>query len=144
MVVLLGGVGIFWAMGSLMMAVTAAVRITRGSGAKANLTLAETVFLVVGFAFTLLTPVILAARHVRRSVWNNTVKAVDLADQLRGPVVVGLSAYGFASLLIRLIEAVVLRHAVGIAWPYWDLALLGIVTIAAVGARLLDLSETRR
>ena len=144
MIVLLGTLGVFLAMGSLMMAVTAAVRIARGSGAKANLTLAEAVFLIVGFAFTLLTPVIFAARHVRRAIWSNSVKAVDLAETLHSPVVVGLSAYGFASLLIRLLESVLLRHAVGVAWPYWDLALLGVVTVSAVGARLLSLSETKR
>jgi serine/threonine-protein kinase len=132
MILLLGSLGVFWAVGNLMMAITAVMRIARGSGAKANLTGSEAVFLMVGITFTLLTPLILAGRYLAKTVWGNSVKAVDLADQLRRPVLVGLSAYGFASLLVRLLEAVLLRHAVGVAWPWWDL-LLFIVAGGAVG-----------
>ena len=52
---------------------------------------------------------------MRQTVWNNSMKAVDLADNLRRPIVVGLCAYGFASLLVRVVEAVVLRRAAGVA-----------------------------
>ena len=62
------------------------------------------------------------------------MKAVDLSARVRGPVVVGLCAYGFASLVVRLIEAIVLRRAVGAAWPVWDVLLFLIAVAAAVVA----------
>jgi hypothetical protein len=55
---------------------------------------------------------------------------------LRRPVVVGLCAYGFGSLLVRLIESVLLRRAVGVAWPMWDVLLLAIAAMASAGAYL--------
>ena len=66
-----------------------------------------------------------------------------LADRLRRPVTVGLCAYGFASLLVRVTEAVVLRRAAGVAWPVWDLLLCGIGAAGAAGAYLLFNSDRR-
>lgn len=143
MILLLGALGLFWAAGNLMLAITAIVRISRG-GPRGNLAGAEAVFLVVGFAFTLLTPLILAWRHLKRVVWVNTVKAVDLADHLRRPVLIGLSTYGFASLLVRVIETVFLRHAGSIAWPWWDLILLVVGAAAVGGAVALDHLESAK
>ncbi len=134
LIILLGTLGLFWAAGSLMTLVTAIVRIVRGSTAVANLTGSESIFLVVGVVFAVLTPVILAILYVRKNVWDNSVKAVALAERLRGPVLGGLCAYGFASLLVRVIESIVLRRAVGVAWPVWDLFLFIIGVIAAGGA----------
>ena len=69
---------------------------------------------------------------------------MELAAKLRRPVVVGLCAYGFGSALIRLIESVLLRRAVGVAWPVWDVLLLIIGAVAAAGAHFLfDGSERK-
>ena len=144
MILLLGGLGTFWAAGSLILAITAVIRISRGGGARANLEVVDAALLVLGVLFTLLTPAILVGRHLASRVWGNSVKAVDLAEKLRRPVLVGLASYGFATLLVRLLEAVVLRHAVGVAWPYWDLLLLLVGAIAAVGAYGVSLLERPR
>ncbi len=113
MIVVLGALGMFWAAGNLVMAITAVLRIIKGSGARDNLEPGEAILLVLGISFTLLTPLILVIRWLSKTVWANSVKSLELSDTLRRPVLVGLSAYGFASLLVRLIEAVLLRHAVG-------------------------------
>jgi hypothetical protein len=143
MILLLGGLGLFWSAGILMTMVTGIVRILRGSGPTANLTGSEAIFLVSGLALGMLTPLILAVRHLIRKVWDNSVKAVDLSERLHRPIVVGLCAYGFASLLVRVIESVVLRHAVAVAWPIWDLILFAVGALAALIAFWLHAVERR-
>jgi serine/threonine-protein kinase len=144
LIVILAGLGAFWAAGSLIAAITAVVRLTRGGGARDNLEGVEALFLLLGIGFTLLTPGILLVRHLSKSVWGNSVKAVELAETLKSPVLIGLAAYGFGSLLVRLIEAVLLRHAVGVAWPWWDLLLFLVGAAAASGAYLLAQAEKPR
>ncbi|MGK3984324.1 serine/threonine-protein kinase [Sorangium sp. So ce136] len=143
LILLLSLLGLFWVAGSLITLVTAIIRLSRGGGVTDNLTGLEAVLLASGIGFALITPALIGARHVRRSVWNNSMKAVDLSDNLRRPIVVGLCAYGFASLLVRVVEAVVLRRAAGVAWPMWDVVLFGIGAVAAAGAYLLLRSEQR-
>jgi hypothetical protein len=144
LIVLLSGLGVFWIVASAITSITAMVRIARGGGATANLTGSEAAFLVLGATFTLVTPVVVAVRHVAKTVWDNSVKALDLAERLRRPVIVAMCAYGFGSLLIRTIEAVLLRRAAGAAWPVWDLVLLVIGVSAAAGAYALFSAERRR
>jgi serine/threonine-protein kinase len=141
LILLFGVLGLFWAAGNLLMGITAVVRIVRGAGAKANLEPTEALFLVLGLVFTLLTPVGLAGRFLAREVWGNSVKAVDLAERLRRPVLVGLSAYGFATLMVRILESVLLRRAVGVAWPWWDVLLMVISVAAVAGVLLLARAE---
>jgi serine/threonine-protein kinase len=141
LIVLLGALGVGGAAGTLIMAITAVLRIIKGSGPRDNLETGEAILLVLGVTFTLLTPLILAVRWLSRTVWGNSVKAVDLAEKLRRPVIVGLTAYGVASLLVRLIESVLLRHAVGVAWPWWDVILFLLGVCAAIGAFLVAEAE---
>jgi serine/threonine-protein kinase len=129
--------------GSLITLVAAIVRLARGGTASDNLTGFEAALLSLGISFTLITPAILGIRHVSRVVWSNSMKAVDLADRLRRPVMVGLCGYGFASLLVRVIEAVALRRAAGVAWPVWDILMFLIGAAGATGAYLLFQSERR-
>ena len=144
LILLLSGLGLFWVAGSLISVIAAVVRIARGGGAGDNLTGLEAMLLSFGIGFTLVTPAALMARHVARTVWDNSMKAMDLADRLRRPVTVGLCAYGFASLLVRVMEAVVLRRAAGVAWPVWDLLLVVIGATGALGAYLLYNSNSER
>jgi len=134
LIVLLTTLGGFWLFGSVITTITAAVRISRGGGPTANLTSSEAILLVLGLVFAMVTPVVLVARYLSRQVWSNSVRALDVADRIRRPVVVGLGAYGFAGLLVRVIEAIVLRRAVGVAWPMWDVILCGIALISALAA----------
>jgi serine/threonine protein kinase len=141
LILLLGALGAFGAAGTLIMAITATLRIIKGSGPRDNLEAGEAILLVLGVACTLLTPLILVARWLSQRVWGNSVKAVELAETLRRPVLVGLTAYGVASLLVRLIESVLLRHAVGVAWPWWDVILFVLGGAAATGAFLVAEAE---
>jgi tRNA A-37 threonylcarbamoyl transferase component Bud32 len=144
MIVLMSVVGGFWVLGSLITTITAVVRMMRGGTAAANLTSSESVLLLLGVFFALVTPAYVLARHVGKAVWGNSVKSVDFAERVRRPVVVGLGAYGFGSLLVRVIEAVLLRRAVGVAWPMWDLLLFVIGAVAAASAMMLLRMERPR
>ena len=144
MVVILGGLGLFFAAGSLMTLITAVVRLARGGGAAANLTGSEAAFLIVGFVFALLTPTILVVRYLRRKIWDNSAKAMELSERLSRPVITGLCAYGFGTLLIKLLEDVLVRRAVGVAWPVWDLLLFVFGIAAAGGAFALQEEERKR
>jgi Protein kinase domain len=141
LILVLGALGVFWAAGTLIMAITTGFRVVRGGGARANLEPTEAVLLVLLVGFALLTPLILVGRWLAKSVWGNSVKSVELADRLRGPVLVGLSAYGFTSLLVRLLESVLLRRAVGVAWPWWDVVLFIVAVVAAGGSFLVTSAE---
>ncbi|MDI3283002.1 serine/threonine-protein kinase [Polyangium sp. 15x6] len=137
MLVLMTALGIFFTLGGLITTAASIFRITRGGGATANLTVSESVLLLLLIPVALATPIILFIRHMRKAVWANTVKAIELLGRLRRPVVVGLCAYGFGSMLVRLIESVLLRRAVGVAWPVWDVLLLVIALFAALIAHLM-------
>jgi serine/threonine-protein kinase len=140
LIVLMAVLGLFWSMGVVLTTIGAVVRMMRGK----DLIGSEAVLLVLLVAFAVLTPVILAVLHVRRKVWNNTMKAVELAEKLRRPVVVGLGAYGFGSLLVRVIESIVLRKAIGVAWPQWDVLMFVIGVASAIVAFYLPKLEQRR
>jgi serine/threonine-protein kinase len=144
LIVLMTVLGAFWLFGSVVTTITAGVRMARGGGPTANLTSSEAVLLVLGLVFAMITPVVLVARYLSRTVWANSVRALDVADKLRRPVVVGLGAYGFGSLLVRVIEAIVLRRAVGVAWPVWDVLLCIIGLVAALGAIYVVDAERKR
>jgi serine/threonine-protein kinase len=143
LILLLSALGLLGAAGGLISLVTAVVRLSRGGRATDNLTDSEAVLLTLGIGFTLITPTVLAPRHVRRSIWDNSMKAVGLAEKLRVPVMVGLCGYGFASLLVRTIEAVLLRRAAGVAWPVWDVLMFLIAVTGAGGAYLVARGERR-
>lgn len=142
LILLLSALGLFWVVGSLVTMIGAIIRIARGPGQ--NLTGSEAVLLSAGILFTLITPILLGIRHLRRTVWDNSVKALDLSERLKLPVVVGLVAYGLGSLLVRFIEVVVLRRAVGVAWPVWDILLMLIGAGATFGALRINEADRRR
>ena len=144
MILLLGALGLFWAAGSLILAITGVIRIAKGGGARANLEVVDAALLLSGVSFTLLTPVILVGRHLAKNIWANSVKAVDLSERIRRPVMTGLGAYGFATLLVRLLESVIFRHAVGVAWPWWDILLFLIGAAAVGGTYALGLLEKQK
>ena len=141
---LLSALGLFWIAGSLVMAFSALLRMLRDADVSIDLTGSEAVLLIVAVTLALATPTVLAVRHVAQKVWANSARAVDLVTRLRRPVIVGLSAYGFAGLFVRIVEVVILRRAAGVAWPVWDLLLPLIGAVAAIGAVTLLERERRR
>ena len=50
---------------------------------------------------TLITPLVLTIRFIRRRLWNNSVRIVELIPRLRGPLTMALAVYGGITLLGR-------------------------------------------
>ncbi|WP_437538385.1 serine/threonine-protein kinase [Sorangium sp. So ce726] len=92
--------------------------------------------LTLGILCALFGVGLLGGFYVFRRVWRDDARMSALAPRLTTPVVLALVAYGSASLLVRLVEAVFLQRAIGIAWPIWD-ALLFLISVLAAGAAAL-------
>ena len=128
LLVLFTGMGVVWIVLGAAAAIGGAIRVSRGP--RYPLTTAEGALLFIGLVAVLATPVLLFARHVRKSKWADSYKVLELVPAVRDPVLFGLGTYGLASLL--------LRTAVGgrdLASPEWDLTLAAIGLVATlVGA----------
>ncbi len=140
---LLGALGLFLVVGGLLTLVSAVMRISRGSTLQANLTGTEAVVILLLLVVALAAPVALVVLHVRRAIWSNTARVLELARRIRTPILVGLTAYGTGSLLVRVVETVLLRRAAGAAWPVWDLFLVFVALAAAGAAYRFSASEAR-
>ncbi len=100
--------------------------------------------LLLAAAGTSLTPAILIVRQLRRDVWHNSARVLDLLDRVRDPLLAALTALGLSLVVLRFVDGVVARHAagrllqggVGIAWAGWNL-LLPVVALMAAGAELV-------
>jgi serine/threonine protein kinase len=139
---LLAVLGGFFVVGGLLTLVSSIARIARGSTLDANLTGTEAAVIVLLLIVALAAPVALVTLHLRRAVWGNTARVLEMVRRWRWPVVVGLAAYGTGSLLVRVIETVLLRRAAGAAWPVWDLFMI-VVAGAAVVATVLGTRDAR-
>ena len=141
LIVTLTSVGAAWVLGSMVTTIAAMIRVVRGG---TNLNGTEALLLLFGAFFVLLTPLVLLGRHIWTKVRHNRMREVELADRLRTPIVVALSGYGFATLLVRLLEVIVIRSAESWGWPMWDLLLFAIAGVGALGAYLLVEAEKKR
>ena len=97
-----------------------------------EITLTESLLLVVGCLFAAATPAALYVVHVRRVVWPNSVRAVQLASDLKRITTCALVAYGGLSVVGRIAHTVFWRSSRGLASGLWDIALLGISVAAAL------------
>jgi serine/threonine protein kinase len=143
-ILLMSGLGMFFVLGAILSVVTGIVRLARGAGAASNLTGFEGTILLVLLTLALATPAIVAALHVKKTIWANSNRAVQLAESLQRTVVGALVTYGAASMFVRLLEAVVLRRAAGVAWPVWDVVLALVALVAGGSALMTILGERKR
>ena len=137
----LAGVGV---LGGLLTLIGAVIRLSRGGGANANVTGSESLILVSLLALALATPALFAILHVKKAIWNNTAKTVELAITLRRTVTTAFVTYGLASIGIHFLETLILRRAVGAAWPVWDVLLTLLAAGSATIAWLSVRAERRR
>src|SRR6185312_2027597 len=80
-----------------------------------ELTLTESILLTVGSAFAAITPTVLFVLHVRKTVWPNSVKALELATDLKRTAAAAFVTYGAAAVVVRVAYTVILRHAAELA-----------------------------
>lgn len=130
MIVVLSLLVLFWGIGGFVGAVGGIVRVTRGG----ELTRTEAVLLASGACLAALTPAIVYLRHVLKNVWPNTVKALELAGDLRRTAQASLATYGAFALSLRIIDGVILQRSLDIGSGIWDAVLFGLSLIGAIVA----------
>jgi len=130
--------GGIWLLVGAASTIGAIVRLSRGGGPRAELTAAESALVYLGLTAALATPFALLYRHVRRSVWDDGYQVMELLPIVRDPVLFGLGAYGFVSLLLR-----ATLSAADLAAPEWDVA-LGVIGLVATAAAALLRKRPRR
>jgi serine/threonine-protein kinase len=116
----------------LIAAIAGVARLAADDGA--GLSGTGSTLLTLGVGVVVLGPAIAAALHVRRAVWGDGQRVLQLWRRIAGPIAIGLGAYGYASLLVRLLETYVLLEAARVAWPFWDVLLFVIGAGGAGGA----------
>jgi serine/threonine protein kinase len=100
--------------------------------------------LLLGVVAALLTPFALFARHLRRTVWGSTTRAIDTARRVRLAFIAALSTYGALAMLVRFLEVVVYLTPEDVSWAGWGaFGMLASLLAAASALVALRLSERR-
>ncbi|HMA93796.1 MAG TPA: hypothetical protein VKP30_13995, partial [Polyangiaceae bacterium] len=108
------------------------------------LTRLELGLLLLCGAAVAVTPVVLVARWIRRRVWDDGKRVVELSSAARTAVVTAVATYGLGWLASRVFDGVALRLMgkpvqVDLSWPGWDFLL----TLIGVGAGVVALLRER-
>jgi serine/threonine protein kinase len=127
-VVLASAALFFWLLGGTVAALAGLVRVLHDG----EITLTESLLLVVGCVFAALTPIVLYAAHVRRVIWPNSVRSLVLASDLKRMTSVTLVTYGTISIVGRFAQTVLLRSSGKLASGYWDIGLFLVSLVAAM------------
>ncbi len=117
-----------WLIGGAVDAFGGVVRYVR----EGDLTSTESVMLVIGCVFAVLTPMVLFIRTVKRTIWPNTVRAVELAGDLKRTATAAFATYGGVAILSRATFTVILRDSSGLTSGFWDAMLFALSVLGAV------------
>jgi serine/threonine protein kinase len=142
LIVLFSVIGAVWLVTGMATMIGGILRL--GRSPTDTLTGVQSAVLVLGVTCALLGPALVAVWYVRRRVRNNNVMVFDLVEKIGNPVLVGTGAYGFATMIVVFFEAVLVRRAIGVTWPVWDVMLFLISLTAAAGTVVLPFLERRR
>jgi hypothetical protein len=98
-----------------------------------EVTITEALLLIVGCLFAAATPAALYVMHLRKVIWPNTVKAMQLATDLKRVSISALAAYGSLAITGRIIHTVLFRSSRGLASGVWDMVLF-VFTLVIAGS----------
>lgn len=134
-----------WIVGGTVSALAGLVRFLHGG----EVTLTESLLLVVGCLFAAATPIALYVMHLRKVIWPNSVRAVELAVDLKRVTLTAFVTYGAFAIFGRIVYTVLLRSSHVLASGVWDIALFLLSLLAAfalggVGPLLRNLRRRRR
>jgi len=122
-----GALGV-WFVGGTVSALAGLVRVLHDG----EITVTEAVLLVVGCLFAAATPIALYVMHVKKVIWPNSVRAVQLATDLKRTTGAALVTYGALSIGARIAYTVFVRNTKGITSGGWDIALFLVSVVAAL------------
>ena len=118
-----------WLVGATVSALAGLVRVLHNG----EVTLTEAVLLIVGCLFAAATPIALYIMHLRKVIWPNSVKALQLATDLKRLTIAALAAYGSLAIVGRVLHTVLFRRSAGLASGFWDM-LLFVFTLVIAGS----------
>jgi len=129
--ILLSGLGlVLWLVVGVVDAAGGVLRQVRHDG---DLTFVESMLLIIGSALIALTPSIFFFLNVRKNVWNNSVRALELSGDLRRTFFAAAVSYGLFALGLRTTLSVVTRQSATLSSGAWDvLAFVLSFVIAAI------------
>ncbi|NUO54484.1 MAG: protein kinase, partial [Polyangiaceae bacterium] len=137
MIAFMGGLATFGVLAGLLNVGAAVIRLTRGGKAAANVTGSEALLLTLMMTLALATPLGFGVYWIKKNIWKNSAKTVELAGSMRRVVVGAFVTYGVVALTVHLVESVLLRRAAGVAWPVWDLIGFGFAAVAAIAIHFM-------
>lgn len=117
-----------WLVGGTVAALAGLVRVLHDG----EITFTESLLLLAGCLFAGLTPIWLYVMHLRKVVWPNSVRALELATDLKRMATSALVTYGGFSILGRILHTVFWRSSRGLASGVWDIALFVLSLVAAL------------
>jgi serine/threonine-protein kinase len=109
------GLGLFWIYVNAMVAAASIIRLVRGT----DLTQSEVTLALIGVSAALVTPFVLWVRHLKREVWPNTPRAIEIVSRMRRTVLYSATSYGLAAALVQTFEGIVVRNGSGVSRPGW-------------------------
>jgi hypothetical protein len=116
--IVLTGLGIVvWLVAGVIDAASGVLRQFKRDG---DLTLAESLLLIIGSSLIALTPAIYFFVSVRKKAWNNSVRALELAGDLRRTFFASALSYALFVLGLRMTMNVVLRQSATLSSGAWD------------------------
>ncbi len=133
-----------WLVGGTVAALAGLVRVLHDG----EVTPMEASLLVAGCLFAAATPIALYVMHLRKVIWPNSVRALQLAKDLTRVAVSAFVTYGALSILGRIVHTVLWRSSRGLASGVWDIALflvsLGVaITLGGFAPFLRNLRRRR-
>jgi hypothetical protein len=118
----------FWFVGGTAAALGGLVRVLHDG----EITITESVLLLVGCLFAAATPIGLYVAHVKKKIWPNSVRAVQLATDLRRFTAAAFISFGALTLLNRLAHTIFLRSSSKLSSGVWDMALFAISVVLSL------------
>ena len=89
-----------------------------------ELTPVETLLLLLGVGAAAATPLVLFLLRLRRNIWQNSMRAVEVAHDLRRTVLVAFTVLGMGALGTRFAEGVILHTSSELSKGVWDVTLV--------------------
>ncbi len=141
-IVLLTPVAVGWI---LTIVVAAAAGVIRAYKNNAEISETELGLMVLFSGVAFITPLIVWVVHIVKNVWRNSVRAVELAADMRRFLAGSAMGYGLIALTIRLAYTVLLRDAKVVMSGWWDPLFLAFAVFGgAFGAGIGPLVRLRR
>jgi serine/threonine protein kinase len=119
---------IVWLVGGFVDGLGGVVRYLR----LGELTTTESVLIIVGCLLAAASPTVFFIQRVRKQVWRNSVKSVELAGDLKRTFFVALVTYGLGALVHRFATTIVLHQTGIVGSGLWDAIIFGASFVMAL------------